>query len=77
MRDGKLDGMQDFDSVIKGLIENGTVTLEDGLTFATNPNNLLLSMKGVTAGEEFLQRGGKVMPMSSVSDVGSMLSMLE
>ncbi|MEK6280005.1 MAG: PilT/PilU family type 4a pilus ATPase [Acidobacteriota bacterium] len=77
MRDGKLDGMQDFDSVIKTLIENGTVTLEDGLTFATNPNNLLLSMKGVTAGEEFLQRGGKVMAMPSVSEAGSMLSMLE
>src|ERR1041385_7724506 len=33
MRDGKLDGMQDFDTVIKGLIESGVVSLEDGLAF--------------------------------------------
>jgi twitching motility protein PilT len=77
MRDGKLDGMQDFDSVIKGLIENGTISIEDGLTFATNPNNLLLTLKGVTAGEEYLQRRGNPLPMPSVSETGSMLSMLE
>src|SRR5688572_5284333 len=76
MRDGKLDGMQDFDSVIKALIENDTITLEDGLTFATNPNNLLLTLKGVTAGEEFLQRGASPVTMASVSESGSMLSML-
>jgi twitching motility protein PilT len=77
MKDGKLDGMQDFDSVIKGLIENGTISFEDGLTFATNPNNLLLTLKGVTAGEEYLQRGGNSLPMPSVAETGSMLSMLE
>src|SRR5437868_3349206 len=36
MRDGKFDGMQDFDSVIKGLIEREVVTVEDGLAFSTN-----------------------------------------
>jgi twitching motility protein PilT len=54
MRDGRLDGMQEFDSVIKQLIERGTVTLEDGLSFATNPNNLLLALKGMSASEDFL-----------------------
>src|SRR5436309_331607 len=49
MGDGKLDGMQDFDSVIKGMIESETVTLEDGLSFATNPNNLQLALKGMSA----------------------------
>jgi twitching motility protein PilT len=53
MRDGKLDGMQEFDHVIKGMIEQKTVTLEDGLAFATNPNNLLLALKGMSAGDEF------------------------
>ena len=77
MRDGKLDGMQDFDSVIKAMIENNTVSIQDGLTFATNPNNLLLSLKGVTGGEEYLQRGNNVMPIRPTSDTGSMLSMLE
>jgi twitching motility protein PilT len=76
MRDGKLDGMQDFDSVIKDFVESGVITLEDGLTFATNQNNLLLQLKGVTATEEFLKRGPGI-PMSSASDSGSMLSMIE
>src|SRR5437588_12678029 len=31
MRDGKLDGMQDFDTVIRGLIEKDTISVEDGL----------------------------------------------
>lgn len=77
MRDGKLDGMQDFDTVIRELIEDRTITLEDGLTFATNPNNLLLSLKGVTASEEFMQREGNGIPTAAFSDRGSMLSMIE
>lgn len=76
MRDGKLDGMQDFDSVIKDFVERGIITLEDGLTFATNQNNLLLQLKGVTASEEFLKRDSGI-PMSATSDSGSMLSMIE
>src|SRR5467141_1732809 len=67
MRDGKLDGMQDFDTVIKELIENGTISFEDGLTFATNTNNLLLTLKGVTAAEEFTRREGGQVPLSSMS----------
>src|SRR5438128_4680974 len=55
MRDGKLDGMQDFDTVIKDLIERKVITLEDGLSFATNQNNLLLSLKGLTSGEDFVR----------------------
>jgi twitching motility protein PilT len=77
MRDGKLDGMQDFDTVIRELIEKGTISFEDGLTFATNPNNLLLSLKGVTASEEFLQREGNGVPLSAVSNTGSMLNLIE
>ena len=46
MRDGEIDGMQDFDSVIRNMIETETITLEDGLSFATNQNNLLLQLKG-------------------------------
>ena len=55
MRDGKLDGMQDFDTVIKDLIERNIVTVEDGLGFATNQNNLLLSLKGLTSGEDYVR----------------------
>jgi twitching motility protein PilT len=76
MRDGKLDGMQDFDTVIKGLIESNVVSLEDGLAFATNQNNLLLSLKGMTAAEDFIRR--EVSPVAgSFTDSGSMLGMIE
>jgi len=75
MRDGKLDGMQDFDSIIKELIETKVVTLEDGLAFCTNQNNLLLSLKGMTAAEDFIRR--EVDRMPSFSDSGSMLGMIE
>ena len=77
MRDGKLDGMQDFDTVIKGLIESNVVSLEDGLAFATNQNNLLLSLKGMTAAEDFIRREVDQMPANSFSDAGSMLGMIE
>jgi twitching motility protein PilT len=55
MRDGKLDGMQDFDSVIKDFIEREVITLEDGLSFATNPNNLQLSLRGMSSADDFLR----------------------
>lgn len=77
MRDGKLDGMQDFDSVIKGLIETKVVSVEDGLAFATNQNNLLLTLKGMTAAEDFIRRDGEGMPANLFSDSGSMLGMIE
>jgi twitching motility protein PilT len=77
MRDGKLDGMQDFDTVIKELIEKNVVTLEDGLNFATNQNNLLLSLKGLTAAEEFVRRDNQAVPVGSYSDTGSLLGMIE
>jgi twitching motility protein PilT len=77
MRDGKLDGMQDFDTVIKGLIDSNIVSLEDGLAFATNQNNLLLSLKGMTAAEDFIRREVDGMPANAFSDSGSMLGMIE
>ena len=77
MRDGKLDGMQDFDTVIKGLIESKVVSLEDGLAFATNQNNLLLSLKGMTAGEDFIRREVDRLPANAFSDSGSMLGLIE
>ncbi len=55
MRDGKLDGMQDFDDEIKDLVERNIVSIEDGLGFATNQNNLLLSLKGLTSSEDFIR----------------------
>ncbi|HKY29661.1 MAG TPA: PilT/PilU family type 4a pilus ATPase [Pyrinomonadaceae bacterium] len=77
MRDGKLDGMQDFDSGILQLIESGVISLDDGLAFATNQNNLLLSLKGLTAAEDFIRREGARLPASTFSESGSMLGLIE
>ncbi len=77
MRDGKLDGMQDFDSVIMELIESRVITLEDGLSFATNQNNLLLSLRGLSAAQDFIRREGNEMAVNAISDSGSLLGMIE
>lgn len=77
MRDGKLDGMQDFDAVIKDMIERRIISLEDGLSFATNQNNLLLSLKGLTAAEDYVRREGEKVPAGMFSDSTSILEFIE
>jgi len=77
MRDGKLDGMQDFDSVILELIEARVISLEDGLSFATNQNNMLLSLKGLTAAQDFVRPDGSPVPVGALSDSSSMLGLIE
>jgi twitching motility protein PilT len=78
MRDGKLEGMQDFDSVIKSMIEREIVSMEDGLAFATNQNNLLLSLKGLTSSDDFI-RGQDEAPVVApqVSRVPSAISLTD
>jgi twitching motility protein PilT len=60
MRDGEIDGMQDFDTVIRQLIENEEVTLEDGLSFATNQNNLLLQLNGLGSTEDYINANSQM-----------------
>jgi twitching motility protein PilT len=55
IRDGEIDGMQDFDSVIRKMITDEEVSLDDGLSFATNQNNLLLAIKGLGSTEDYLK----------------------
>jgi twitching motility protein PilT len=62
IRDGEIDGMQDFDSVILEMIQKGKVTHEDGLSFATNKNNLLLQLKGLSSTEDYAN-AGRTSPM--------------
>ena len=76
MRDGKLDGMQDFDSVIKDLIRERIISIADGLAFATNQNNLLLSLQGLGSTEDFIRAEIDRIPFGSVAGP-SMLSMIE
>ena len=77
MRDGKLDGMQDFDSVIKDLIESRAISLEDGLASSTNQNNFLLSLKGMTSGEDFVRREVDGVPVGAFRESGSMLGLID
>jgi twitching motility protein PilT len=44
MRDGSTEGMQDFDTEIERQIRNGTIGLETGLAYSTNPGNLRLQL---------------------------------
>ncbi|HEV7892533.1 MAG TPA: PilT/PilU family type 4a pilus ATPase [Pyrinomonadaceae bacterium] len=64
MRDSRLDGMQDFDTVIKEMIQTDVVTLEDGLSFATNPNNLVLALKGMSITDDFQGTDDPVAPVA-------------
>src|SRR5215471_9395037 len=50
MRDGNLDGMQVFDLVLEQMIRNGTITLHDGLAYATNRQNLILQLSDFGGG---------------------------
>jgi len=85
IRDGEIDGMQDFDSVIRNMIESKIITLEDGLSFATNQNNLLLQLKGLSSTEDYAMNGkGAGMPAVAAapppvpqSQPSSVLDMME
>jgi twitching motility protein PilT len=76
MCDGKLDGMQDFDTVIKDLIRQRVISIEDGLAFATNQNNLLLSLQGLGSTEDFIRAEIDRIPFGSLAEP-SMLSLIE
>jgi twitching motility protein PilT len=83
MRDGEIDGMQDFDTVIRQMIEDESITLEDGLSFATNQNNLLLQLKGLSSTEDYANAHKKQtspavsMPMPAPAPKTSVLDMIE
>jgi twitching motility protein PilT len=84
IRDGEIDGMQDFDSVIRDLIEKKVVTMDDGLSFATNQNNLILQLKGLSSTEDYVNAGkSKPMPKSMIppqpapENPDSVLNMME
>ncbi len=87
IRDGEIDGMQDFDSVIRDLIDRKEITMEDGLSFATNQNNLMLQLKGLASTEDYLNTNGRpqltpdavkpASPPPATSNPDSVLSMME
>jgi twitching motility protein PilT len=44
MADGELEGMQHFDGVIEKMIRSGVVSMDTGLSYATNAGNLRLQL---------------------------------
>jgi len=44
MRDGELEGMQDFDGEIEKMIRTGIIDLHTGLSYSTNAGNLGLQL---------------------------------
>jgi twitching motility protein PilT len=83
IRDGEIDGMQDFDTVIRKMIEKELITLEDGLSFATNQNNLLLQLKGLASTEDYVKsqnqakaNGSATIPRAPAT-TSSLLDMIE
>lgn len=86
IRDGGIDGMQDFDSVIRDFITSEVVTLDDGLSYATNKNNLMLQLKGLASTEDFIEQSHEEannnessadVPPPTPDASGSVLDMIE
>jgi twitching motility protein PilT len=50
MRDGNLEGMQVFDGELDRMIRSGTITMSEGLAYATNRQNLLLELSDMGGG---------------------------
>ncbi|HSB10897.1 MAG TPA: PilT/PilU family type 4a pilus ATPase [Blastocatellia bacterium] len=50
MCDGNLEGMQVFDAVLERMIREGTITMSEGLAYATNRQNLMLQLSDLGAG---------------------------
>ncbi|MGI8884678.1 MAG: type IV pilus twitching motility protein PilT [Pyrinomonadaceae bacterium] len=47
MNDGELEGMQTFDSVLENFVRQGLVRKEIAMSYATNANNLALSINDI------------------------------
>jgi twitching motility protein PilT len=67
IRDGEMDGMQDFDSEIRKMIDRGVITIDDGLGFATNQNNLLLQLKGLSSTEDYVNSHRPIAPAQAAT----------
>ena len=67
MRDGDTEGMLHFDGSIEQLIRAGTVELETGLAYATNPGNLRLQLADI-AGEPPAEVAKPVSPQSTARE---------
>ena len=63
MRDGSDDGMQEFDGALEQLVEQGVITWQTALTYATNQTNLRLRLSDVARGEQ--DNGDSIIELAS------------
>jgi hypothetical protein len=59
------------------MIEQKIVSMEDGLAFATNQNNLLLALKGLSSSDDYIRTENDKVPVGAYRDNGSMLHAIE
>jgi twitching motility protein PilT len=52
MRDGELEGMQDFDSQIEKLVRTGVLDMDTGIAYASNAGNLRLQLSDFGGGPQ-------------------------
>lgn len=55
---GELEGMITFNKYIYNLIKNGTITEANGLNYATNPESLIMNLKGIFLNDSTRILGG-------------------
>lgn len=48
MKDGAIDGMQTFDQVLENMVRSGIITIQDGISFSSNPGNFALAISDLT-----------------------------
>jgi Tfp pilus assembly pilus retraction ATPase PilT len=60
MKTGNFYGMQTFNQSLIGLFQKGEIKLEDALAAATNPEDLMLTIRGIQTStddaNDFIQR---------------------
>ena len=52
MKQGQYYGMQTFNQALLALYKEGAIELEDALYAATNPEELMLTIRGVQSGSD-------------------------
>ncbi len=84
MVDGGLEGMQTFDQVLERFVREGLITLNNALAYATNRNNLLLSLQDLATALQPPESPSKRLPSPAAGhparpqpDGKSMLDMIE
>jgi twitching motility protein PilT len=69
MLDGELEGMQTFDQVLERYVRDGTITLNNALAYATNRNNLLLSLQDFAEAEARGERAVGTIPAANTGRI--------